>query len=75
MLIFMMLSHVYLRVKFGETLDFVSHIKNFTVLLARGPPVLGSRSKIWEIKYQGLKTAHLITVPFGGGGSAFDKGA
>lgn len=56
MLIFMMLSHVYLRVKFGEILDFVSHIKNFIILLARGPPVWGSRSKIWEIKYQGLKT-------------------
>lgn len=41
MLIFMMLSHVYLRVKFGGILDFVPHIKNFIILLAKGAPVMG----------------------------------
>lgn len=68
MLIFMMLSHVYLRVKLGRILDFVPHIKNFIILLARGAPVRGSRSKIWEIKHQGLKTGPSDNSSIGGGG-------
>lgn len=67
MLIFMMLSHVYLRVKLGGILDFVPHIKNFIILLARGAPVRGSRSKIWEIKHQGLKTGPSDNSSIGGG--------
>lgn len=73
MLIFMMLSQVYLS-KFDGILDFVPHIKNFVILLARGAPVRGSRNKTWEIKHQGLKTGSSDNSSIWGVGFCISQG-